>query len=464
MHAAASTHNPTDRHASALKASGLGEMSPKQAAVSWLAERKTTDTEKTFQAVRGDITLLGRLLHELRGDAPLGRGCGVEQAWTGLCWEDVCGVRDELEQKVTQKWSAWTKRRAMSTWRTFETWLAQKGYMTPGTLVQESRRGKAGGRTRPKTEPRKSPLGKLALAWVASLGRGEGTAEKDLLRFGKVVRELKGMPGVGVRASLKATYEGLELGDLTLLEKDAHSMLVDTVGDLLADRSKKTVGLWLASLGRGDQVEPPKKPQGATLEMDELLYAWEQEMERATKAEKTSVELKKLLAGLEKELCELREEIAALEPELPTNPPRTVTEAVNQAAALCTFVEFHPDARATAKTCVYQKPQAVLADLLKLDSILNTWRNQGLAGSLAMACREAGIDWRADISDTAKTSYKSDYTHTIDGELRVCGAHIARGSNSPPTHHVRLHFWVDTETRRVILCYVGKHLRDATNR
>jgi hypothetical protein len=204
--------------------------------------------------------------------------------------------------------------------------------------------------------------------------------------------------------------------------------------------------------------------ESAVDDVEQIVAAWEDDLLRAEQAEHERDLLAARLADAEARCAVLADEVAALTTNGADEGVHTAADAVAAAAAACTHLEFHPDAFETARTCVYRRPDAVLGDLLKLDDIVGRWRHDGLPHGLAAACRQAGLAWRSDISTTARTRFRRDYEHVVDGEVRVCGAHLSRGAGAPPTLHVRIHFWVDSAAKRVVVCYVGKHLRDATNR
>lgn len=197
---------------------------------------------------------------------------------------------------------------------------------------------------------------------------------------------------------------------------------------------------------------------------DELWHTWERDAQRAERAEEQLAALTANYDQVQAALADALEELAATKTPTPVGDLRSVAEAVDAVAEVCPYIEVHPDAYQSAAECVYRRPDMVVRDLLALNDVVATWRHRGLPAGLAAACREAGVDWRNGVSDTAAQQFRQDYEHVIDGAVQFCAPHIARGANAPPTLHVRMHFWVDSEAKRVVLCYIGKHLRDATNR
>jgi hypothetical protein len=81
--------------------------------------------------------------------------------------------------------------------------------------------------------------------------------------------------------------------------------------------------------------------------------------------------------------------------------------------------------------------------------------------SFAVACKEAGLDWKPDISDTAKTRYRQHYTRTYDGEEVLLGPHLSYGGGSAANARVaRIYCYLDKDRRKVVIGHAGEHLPD----
>ncbi|MEX2659580.1 MAG: hypothetical protein WD232_07780 [Acidimicrobiales bacterium] len=206
----------------------------------------------------------------------------------------------------------------------------------------------------------------------------------------------------------------------------------------------------------------------------DLLEAWEADLralettkmeaaELADELTRTSEGLHEVLVGWNTALdAAVERALAALPPR--EDPPLTMLEAIERAAQRCPRLVVLPEAHTSAARSPFKRPLDVYAALVALDGITERWQRDDLPGGLAAAATEAGLPWRADISDTAKQRYAADYTVVYDGQPVVLGPHLAFGANAPPDRHVRVHLHLDKDRRRIVVGYAGKHLRDATNR
>lgn len=233
---------------------------------------------------------------------------------------------------------------------------------------------------------------------------------------------------------------------------------------------------------------------------DETLNEWENDLARLDKAEADLESLRDEIARIAAENRELREVIAdprfvatrtamtggrgetsgssmgtliyeqGGEPLASRTLPRqqwaTVGAAVEDAASVCTNLVFLPQAHETAAACKYRWPERIYDDLVLLDEVVGEWRTTGrLAGGWKKAPADAGLGWAADISTTAKERFASDYTVTLsDGSKMMLGPHLKRGAATGPVGHYRCYLHIDETERRVYVGYIGKHLRDASNR
>jgi hypothetical protein len=77
------------------------------------------------------------------------------------------------------------------------------------------------------------------------------------------------------------------------------------------------------------------------------------------------------------------------------------------------------------------------------------------------AFEEAGLPFKADVSQTALGKYPQEYRRSYDGKTVMLGPHIAFGAGTPRTC-VRIYFYIDEAARRFVVGHVGNHLRDTT--
>ncbi len=91
--------------------------------------------------------------------------------------------------------------------------------------------------------------------------------------------------------------------------------------------------------------------------------------------------------------------------------------------------------------------------------IIKRWRADALPGGFEPAFRELTGGYVADISDTARTKYRSEYERKIDGKTFLLGPHLKFGQGTAE-YCARIYWWVDREQRRFVIGHIGVHLRD----
>jgi hypothetical protein len=131
-------------------------------------------------------------------------------------------------------------------------------------------------------------------------------------------------------------------------------------------------------------------------------------------------------------------------------------DALNQARSLCRHLEFAGDYRDIGELTGVDS-SALLVDLVKLDSVAVQWMAGDITDTtFALACRNVGLDYASDVSDTARNEYAEDYSVRWQGKVVLARAHLRRGKG---VHHYRIHLYLDRETRRVVVGHIGRHLR-----
>lgn len=131
-------------------------------------------------------------------------------------------------------------------------------------------------------------------------------------------------------------------------------------------------------------------------------------------------------------------------------------DALDQARTLCRHLEFAGDYRDIGDLTAID-PTALLVDLVKLDVVAVQWMTGDITDTtFALACRNVGLDYASDVSDTARQEYGEDYTVRWRGQVVMARAHLRRGKG---VHHYRIHLYLDREQRRVVVGHIGRHLR-----
>lgn len=199
------------------------------------------------------------------------------------------------------------------------------------------------------------------------------------------------------------------------------------------------------------------------LERDELadrLQAVEEEKEhlRRTYAAALAAQGAELSADLTAD-----EDAAASseEPEL-----RSVRDAVDAVVDECPHLAFADRAYESADDSPFQRVELVRDALLKLERLAALWARRGGIGGmdLGQKAAELGLDWKVDISDTAKNH--RDYTFPWNGDKHTMGPHVRLGSGSGAGNIARIYLYryepEDPKDRRLVIAHVGRKLADTT--
>jgi len=182
-------------------------------------------------------------------------------------------------------------------------------------------------------------------------------------------------------------------------------------------------------------------------------------------ARRTIAELSQLVARLD---ASGAGEDTALEAATSEEPaPETVLEAVRQAAASARHLRFAPRAFETAEDSPFRRPGLVLRALRQLDDLAARYAEGDMGKSLSQAAQEVGItQWKAGVSELARTRWRDEYLVAIDGREYELGPHVGLGSGSGAgfVAHIYLHVadGNDDLPRGITVGVVGRHLPDTT--
>ena len=181
----------------------------------------------------------------------------------------------------------------------------------------------------------------------------------------------------------------------------------------------------------------------------------EQERDRRSIAE---------LSRLAAQPAEAEEEAA---PEAEEDEPGSVLDAVERVAQTAHHLRFAPRAFDTAADSPFRRPGLVLKTLRQLDELAGRYAEGDMGMSLAQAAREVGItQWKAGVSELARTRWRDEYLVSIDGQEVELGPHIGLGSGSGAGFVARIYLHVadgnDGLPRGITVGVVGRHLPDST--
>ena len=202
--------------------------------------------------------------------------------------------------------------------------------------------------------------------------------------------------------------------------------------------------------------------QAATEAARDELHARLEEL--ATERERdrqTITELSRLLAAADTDTEGAPAEAQAEE------PPATVLEAVERAAAEAGHLRFAPRAFETAADSPFRRPGLVLKTLRQLDELAAKFEAGDMGMSLSQAAAGLGItQYKQGVSALARTRYEKDYTFSYDGRELLVGPHVGLGSGSGAAFVARIYLHTheggDGLDRGLIVAVVGRHLPDTT--
>lgn len=143
-------------------------------------------------------------------------------------------------------------------------------------------------------------------------------------------------------------------------------------------------------------------------------------------------------------------------------PPSSVLEAVRRAEKSCPHLVLLPEAFASAEASHYPYPSRVLDDLELMETIAHEWSDGELPAGPNEAFKGRCNGYRDGISDSALNKYGVDYRREYNGDVIALGPHIARGRGAI-TEILRIYWWLDSETKKLVVGHVGRKLRDDSN-
>jgi hypothetical protein len=148
-------------------------------------------------------------------------------------------------------------------------------------------------------------------------------------------------------------------------------------------------------------------------------------------------------------------------------PPATVLEAVERAAARFGHLTFTRSAFESAADSPFRRPADILDALERLDRLGALYADpSGFGTSLAEAAASLGLTWRSDVSELARNRHPDRYTAVHDGARLELGPHVAIGSGSGAGFIARIYLHVADGSgdvpRGLYVGHVGRHLPDTT--
>ena len=191
---------------------------------------------------------------------------------------------------------------------------------------------------------------------------------------------------------------------------------------------------------------------------EELLTQVEELREAGRRDQRT-------ITRLSTHLAEAGTAVGAAEPG-DQQPPATVSAAVERAAAGAEHLFFTDAAAESASDSPYRRPVEILDALEKLDAIAGRYAAGEMGVSLTQAATEAGLTYKGNVSELARSRNPHDYATVHDGHRLELGPHLALGSGSGAGFIARIYLHVadgsGSVARGIYVGHVGRHLPDTT--
>ena len=146
--------------------------------------------------------------------------------------------------------------------------------------------------------------------------------------------------------------------------------------------------------------------------------------------------------------------------------PGSVLEAVQRATERAQHLVFTQAAADSAADSPYRRPADILDALEKLDALAGRYVAGEMGVSLTQAATDAGLTYKGNVSELARSRNAYDYVVTHDGHRLDLGPHVALGSGSGAGFIARIYLHVADGSgpvaRGVYVGHVGRHLPDTT--
>ncbi|CAA9535759.1 MAG: hypothetical protein AVDCRST_MAG85-4099, partial [uncultured Solirubrobacteraceae bacterium] len=204
--------------------------------------------------------------------------------------------------------------------------------------------------------------------------------------------------------------------------------------------------------------------EAALAELEAVRQHREDLQRRVEELEDAATRDRRAIAELSAALAAEREE--AEEEQAAEEDPKSVLEAVRIAADTCPNLVFTESAFESAADSPYRRPAEILDALRTLDPLAERYKAGQMGTSLGQIAQEAGLTWRAGVSELARTRWAKDYVVTHEGQSLDLGPHLALGSGSGAGLIARIYLHLadgnGSVPRGIYVGHVGRHLPDTT--
>jgi len=237
-----------------------------------------------------------------------------------------------------------------------------------------------------------------------------------------------------------------------------------------------TVRRQIESLQENAVVHLREQMKAGTAENEQLLAELERQLQENEKLTKERHDLSSKMEELTEELEKQRANWALYEQYATplatqneftpddSSKQQVVVASVQDAVekAECDFVDtiaFLESAKDSAKDSPFQNPDLVYHLFEALNDLCVKWRQEGKLGETwKMALAKRGFEYKPDISQTAKGSFKSDYMFKYKEEKLPFEEHVTFGIGQDPQKCLSVHWHRDNASKIIAVGHCGKHL------
>jgi hypothetical protein len=112
---------------------------------------------------------------------------------------------------------------------------------------------------------------------------------------------------------------------------------------------------------------------------------------------------------------------------------------------------------------LFDQPELLFGALRWLATTYHAAKTGVSCPDLDQSCRRAsGFRYAAHQSEVTMGQYKSDYEITWRGKVVKLKEHVGCGTSKDPRHTIRVAFFFDDRSKRVVVGYIGPHQRNRT--
>ncbi|NUJ88832.1 hypothetical protein HOW07_12525 [Plantibacter sp. MCCC 1A11337] len=108
----------------------------------------------------------------------------------------------------------------------------------------------------------------------------------------------------------------------------------------------------------------------------------------------------------------------------------------------------------------YKSPRRLYEALTALSELVAAWKNDELGTGFGEYFAARGYEYSKNNPAATARRTKRHYQRSVDGEVVTMQPHLKVDQASSPDQCLRIYWWRDDATRRLVVGHVGRHLPD----